>query len=387
MKIDIGARLLLASTIVLSGCSGFWDLPPSNGGGTTSTTLSSGYFYVLDVTTSQVISYNIVSGTLTLVGTATVPSAPIAITVAPNDQFLYVSTLSGGIYLYTISSGILTLGNSSQAITSDPAVAMQVDSTDSWLVETSGQGTLNAVPIVSASGQLNSSAPICTNQSAICTVPLTGATIHQLAIAPNNKYIFTACATNGTEAFAFSAGSTNPFGSGSYATELPFTNGTGASLSVAVDPSNRALYVGETATSGSGGGLRVFTIGTNGALDEVSGSPYSSGGTGPYAILPKSTNDYVYVASWNGTSAGIVTGFSISTSNSTFSLTKLSNTVSTGIKPMSLVEDKNDNFVLAESSGGSPNFDAYIFDTTTAGQLDLTNTSSTYAGAALAANH
>jgi hypothetical protein len=54
---------------------------------------------------------------------------------------------------------------------------------------------------------------------------------------------------------------------------------------------------------------------------------------------------------------------------------------------MSLVEDSDDNFVLAENSGGSPSFDAYIFDTTTAGQLDLTNSSSSYAGIALAANH
>jgi 6-phosphogluconolactonase (cycloisomerase 2 family) len=389
LGVVIAAFVVVAA--VLNGCKGFWDLPSSTGGGgTTTTTLSSGYFYVLDKSTSQVITYDISSGTLTLVGSPiTVPATPIAITVAPNDQFLYVSTITGGIYLYTISNGNLTLGNSSLAIDSDPALAMQVDSTNSWLVETSGQGTLNAVPIVSSTGKLNSSSPNCANNSVVCTVPLTGATIHQLAIAPNNQYVFVACATDGTEAFSFSAGSSNPFGSGAYATEHPVTNTTGSALSVAVDPSDRALYIGEEGATGSGssGGLRVFTIGTGGALAEVSGSPYSSGGTGPYATLPISAGDYVYVASWNSTSAGIITGFSVSDSNSTFSLTKLSETASTGVEPMSLVEDSDDHFVLAENSGGSPYFDAYIFDTTTAGQLDLTNSSSSYAGIALAANH
>lgn len=397
-KIGIWAGILVATAALLAGCSGFWDLPPSSNNTPTSTTLSSGYFYVLDVSTSQVISYYINSGTLTPVGSpVTVPSEPIAITVAPNDQFLYVSALSSGtgaIYVYTISNGSLTLGNNQQPIASDPALEMQVDSTDSWLVETSGQGTLNAIPIVSTNGDLNTSAPSCSTQnnasSPICTVPLTGSTIHQLAIAPNNQYVFVASGTNGTEAFTFSAGtnnSANPFGSAAYQTVGPVTNGTGAALSAAVDPSNRVLYVGEEA--GSGAVLRVFTIGTSGALSELtgSGSPFTVGGSGPYGVLPTSTGDYVYVASWNGTSAGIITGFSISDSNSTFSLTKLSGTNTTGDQPTSLVEDSDHNFVLAESSGGNPNFDAYYFDTTTAGQLDLTIKSSTYAGASLAANH
>lgn len=387
MKIKYGV-FLLAAAACLAGCSGFWNAPASSTTTTTTTTLSSGYFYVLDQATAQVYSYSIDAGVLTPVGSIAVPYTPITITVSPNNNFLYVSTLQG-IYVYTISSGVLTLGNSSQAITSDPAVAMQVDATYSWLVETSGTGTLNAVPIVSTNGDLNSSSAICSNSSVVCSVPLTGATIHQLAIAPNNKFVFVAAATNGTEAFAFTAGNSDPFGSasGPYDTVGPVTKTTGSALSVAVDASDRLLYIGEAgAGTSSGGGLRAFTIGTSGVLAEVSGSPYASGGSGPYAILPKSTNDYVYVANWNGTSTGNITGFTIASSNSTYSLTKLSGTVATGVEPMSLVEDSKGNFVLAESSGGNPYLSAYIFDTTTAGQLDLTITSTTYAGIAVAAN-
>jgi 6-phosphogluconolactonase (cycloisomerase 2 family) len=395
MKIKYLA-VLLAAAACLAGCSGFWNAPASSGTTTnttptTTTTLSSGYFYVLDKTTAQVISYYIDAGTLTPVGSAVaVPETPIAIAVAPNDDFLYVSTLNG-IYLYKISSGVLTLGNSSQAIYGDPAVAMQVDATDSWLVETSGTGALNAVPIESTNGDLNSSSRTCSNSSVVCSVTLTGANINQLVIAPNNKYVFVAAATDGTEAFGFNAGNSDPFGSasGPYATEGPITSTTGSALSVAVDPNNSLLYIGEEgAISGTGGGLRVFTIGTGGTLSEVSGSPFASGGTGSYAVLPRSTAnaDYVYVASWNGTSTGTITGFSVAATSTSYSLTKLSSTASTGVYPMSLVEDSKDNFVLAESKGGNPYLDYYIFDTTTAGQLDLINTSSSYAGIALAAN-
>lgn len=137
----------------------------------------------------------------------------------------------------------------------------------------------------------------------------------------------------------------------------------------------------------SSGGLRAFTIGTAGALTELTGSPRSSGGTGPYAILPKSTGDYVYVANWKGTSAGNITGFEIGESDSVFTLTKLSTSVATGIQPMSLAEDSSENFVLAVSKSGSPYFDAYFFDTSTAGELDTTITSSSYAASSLAAQH
>jgi len=359
---------------LMSGCAGFWD--PITSTTVTTTTLSSGYFYVLDTATSQVISYEIVSGTLTEIGSYATPSSPLAIAVAPDDDFLIVSTTSG-IYAYTIADGILTLN--STAITSDPAVAIQIDRDSEWLLEASGGGYLYAIPIATSTGAFDSSRS--TEQ-----VTLTGSTINQIAISPNNKYVFVARGTKGTAAFAFSASSSSPLGTAAYATVTPVDTSSGAALSVAVDPSTRLLYIGESAAiSSSGGGLRAFTIGSSGALTELSDSPMSSGGTGPHAILPKSTGDYVYVANWEGTSTGNITGFSVSDSDSTYSLAKLSTAVATGVEPLSLAEDSNANFVLAVSVGGSPYFDAYFFDTTTDGELDTTITSSSFEGSAVAA--
>jgi 6-phosphogluconolactonase (cycloisomerase 2 family) len=343
---------------------------------------SSGYFYILDTATSQVIAYDINAGALTEVAAYSLPYKPIAIAVAPNNNYLYVSTLNG-IFLYTISNGALTLG-STTPVTSDPALAMQVDATNSWLVEASGLGDLYAVPITPSTGQLSS-------VIATCYVPLNTTTVDQLAISPNNDYVFVAGGTSGTAAFGFIATHSNapsgPFGAAAYATIPPANNSGGGALSVAVDPSNRLLYIGESDAVSNSGGLRAFTIGAGGGLTEISGSPLASGGTAPRSILPKSTGDYVYVANWKGTSAGNVTGFSITASGSSFSLTNLNNPVATGVEPTALVEDSTAQFALAVSQGGNPYFDAYTFDATTAGQLDSGVTSSAFAGSSIAAQH
>jgi 6-phosphogluconolactonase (cycloisomerase 2 family) len=147
---------------------------------------------------------------------------------------------------------------------------------------------------------------------------------------------------------------------------------------VAVDPSSRLLYIGETvATSGSNsGGLRVFNFST---LKEVSGSPYASGGLAPYSILPISTGDYVYVANrqTSSSSAGDIAGFSIAESDSVYSLTALGSTFKAGTHPVALAEDNSGTFVFTVSFGGSPDLTGYTFDSTNAGYLDSVISSTT----------
>ena len=113
MKIEHGVGLLLASSVLLAGCKGFWDPPPSTTTTTTTpTTLSSGVFYVLNQTTKQIAAYSISSGTLDAVSGSpyTLAATPYCIAVAPGGGFLYVGTVNG-IYLYTIGSGgALTAG-------------------------------------------------------------------------------------------------------------------------------------------------------------------------------------------------------------------------------------------------------------------------------------
>ncbi|MGH9599533.1 MAG: beta-propeller fold lactonase family protein [Terracidiphilus sp.] len=366
---------LLAATAFLSGCGNFWQ-PPSGTSSTTTTTstASSGVFYVADQATDQIAAYSIVSGVLTPVSgspyTIPGPSAPLALAVAPNGSFLYVGT-ANGIFLYTIGSGgALTVGNSGSSISGEPAAAMQVDSTDSWLVAAfpaAGGVALEAIAISPTTGLVASLASP--------SVTLSGTTVFQLAISPDNDNMFVALGSGGTEKVAFNSGSGTPFVSEK---NIPVANSAGAAVSVAVDPQNRMVYIGETAATPApnSGGVRAFNYST---MTEISGSPYVSGGLAPYAILPLSSGSYVYVANRtvSGSSDGNIAGFAVATTGSTYSLTALSDTAAAGIDPVSMAADPDGNYLFVVDSGGSPDLEAYTFDSTTAGKLDSALTGAT----------
>jgi 6-phosphogluconolactonase (cycloisomerase 2 family) len=363
---------VLAAMSLLAGCKNFWQVSPKGGGGCTTncTTISSGVFYVLNSNAGQdeIAGYSIVNSTLTpLTGSPyKLPSGPYAIAVAPNNSFLYVSTQSG-IYLYTIgASGVLTLANSTPISEDFAAYSMQVDATDSWLVEASGSGYLYAYPIDPSTGATTGT---------VQQVSLADIRPRQLAISPDNSNVFVALGGSGTEVIPFTASSADP---------LPKTVGIpiavkapgGAAISVAVDPGNKLFYIGET--SGTAGGtnsgvLRAFIYSSlSGTPVEVSGSPYPSGGMTPVSILPSASGAYVYVANStvSNSSTGNVAGFSMTATTTAYSLSPLSSTASTGTTPADLAEDSTGSVVLLANSGGGPDLDVYTFDTTTLGKLD-----------------
>jgi 6-phosphogluconolactonase len=371
MKLAKWAKLLLAVTPFLAGCGNFWQPPSTTSSSTTTTTttLSSGYFYVLNRATSQIVAYDITSGTLNQIAAYTLAAAPTSIAMSPGGGFLYVSTVAG-IYLYDIGSGgALTIGNNSGAVSTDPASAIAVDPSGAWLVD-AVQGTsgvqLDATPI-NSSGRFTG-ATVGTQQYS-----LAGASINHMAISGDDHFIFVASGVAGTLVVSFTAGNANPLATAG--SVIPVVTTAGSALSVAVDPGTapRLLYVGESlASAGTAGGLRAFeysTIGTS-KVTEISGSPFSSGGLAPNAILPLASGDYVYVGNGEGTAQnGNITGFSITASNGAYALANVS-TVSSGIQPYGLAEDSDSHFVLAISEGGNYDLECYIFDTTTAGKLD-----------------
>jgi 6-phosphogluconolactonase (cycloisomerase 2 family) len=382
MKMGKYALLLLAGLPFLEGCKGFWNPPASSGGGTTTTTLSSGNFYILNQgsTSSSIYGFKIASGTLTALSGSpyAVNGGALDIAVNSSGTFLYVSS-SAGVYVYTISSsGALTIGE--QVSQDSVATSIAVDPAGLWMIEALSTGEIDAFPINSSTGALD------TGTRTQTPVALAGAAVHQMAIAPNGSFIVVTEGAAGTQVFPFTSSATkDPIGSPLSPTLAPY-GGTGASaVSVAVDPQNRLFYVGEIdafTTTGSSGGLRAFAVTTGPlAVTSISSTPYVSGGTSPTAIAPSSTGDYVYVASWQGTSAGMITPFQVTSSGTnsspTYTLTAQTNTAATGVEPSGLIEDSDGYFLLAVSPGGSPTFSGFIFDTTTAGKLDLTNKDST----------
>jgi 6-phosphogluconolactonase len=364
----------LAAAALLAGCKGFWQPLPTTT--STGTETASGVFYVLNQKTAQVVGFSFPSGSTTPTavtgGSANLGAAPLAMTISPGGSFLYIST-SVGIYLYTIGTGgTLTVANNGEAISTDPAIAMAVDPTDQWLVEsTSGTGTLNAIPLDTTTGLLNSSL-----QEASIQLPNTN--VEQMVISPagaTNTFVYVAMGPGGTEVIPFDAGNTTPFGSG---TTIAVKNANGSANAVAVDPSNRLLYVAETvAVSGTQtGGLRAFTIGTTSLTEITKTAAYATGGTGPSAIL--ATANYVYVANKavSGSADGNITGFTINSTGGVYSLTSVS-TIGAGEGTVGLAEESTSTYVLAVNAGGGPDLNTYTFDTTTVGKLDAGTTSAT----------
>ena len=335
----------------------------------------SGNFYVLNQNAKQIVGYSIASGTLSRISGSpyTLSAAPYCIAIAPNGQFLYVGT-AAGIFLYTIqTSGQLTLANNLNAISQDIATTMQVDPSGHWLLEAGPNlKELLAIPI-----NTNTGVPLSTTEQFTL---LPAATVQQLTVSPDNAHVFVALGSSGTQDVTFAAVQSTPFGS---AFNIPTVNSSGAALSVAVDPTNRLLYIGETAAvSGTSntGGLRVLDYNS---LVELAGSPFATSGLSPADILPlpygANKGSYVYVANRtvSGSSTGLIQGFFIATSGSTYSVTAMGSNAVAGIAPVGMVQESKGNYLLVINFGGNPDLQGFTFDATTAGKLDAGITSAT----------
>ena len=374
MKGRILSGICLSAITLLVGCSNFWQAPSTTTTTTTPTTLSSGVFYVLNQQTKQIVAYSISSGTLenVSVNQGTFSAAPYCIAVAPGGGFLYVGTVAG-IYLYTIGSGgALTLANSQGTISSEIPTAIQVDPSGKWLVDAtataSGGVQVNAIPITSA-GILDSGRTEQVPQA----FSATNASVNGMAISSDGKYVFVAGGTAGTFIIPFYSGNAGPLATSNAQTIHPVHSG-GSDLSVAVDPTNRLFYIGETLANsgGTSGGLRIFNYST--LTEETTYSPLATGTSGPNAILPDPAGDFVYVANGAGTgSNGNIGWFPITASGTTYTVAAGS-TIAAGIDPRGLAEDSLGHFVLAVSAGGGPDLEAY---TLSSGALTAAITSNT----------
>lgn len=379
--------LALAATIALAGCAGFFvSQNPCTGtscGGGTSTT--SGFFYVLNGTTQQIVGFQVASDKLTTLtgGTLSLSGVnPLCMAISPNKNYLYVGTISG-IYYYTINSstGALTVGNNGSIISGIIPQSMQVDATNGWLVIAPvNTAQLAAIQLDTSTGNITNGNPQAVN--------ITAASTKQLVISPDNNHVFVTLGISGTDAILFNAASADPFGTD---TNNPVSNpaGSGAALTIAVDPKSQFVFIGETSaitTAGvnNTGGLRVLAITstTSNTLTEQTGSPYPSGGIGPADILVDSTDSFVYVANQTvygqaTNNIGNVTGYGTTISTTagvtTETLTALTNSpYSAGTNTIALAEDNSDSFIIALNAGGSPDMNIYSFSTTNPGALSLT---------------
>jgi len=385
---------ILAAASLLAGCKGFWDLPAGSSTGGTGSGASSGVFYVANQAANDVAGFSIVGGKLSPVSGSpyALSAQPRSLAVAPNGSFLYVGTLAGGTFLYSVGSGgALTIGNSGQAVSFDLASAMKVDPSGSWLLDAfatlSGGVQVNAIPITST-GTID-----LTRSEQSPAFNVTGASVNGLAISPDGNYVFVAAGTAGTLVVPFAHGNSSPLVVNRAVTIQPL-HASGSALSIGIDPTNRLFYIGETLgnSSANSGGLRVFNYSSLGSatLTEASGSPLASGGLAPTAILPIASGSYVYVANGQGTSTGNIQSFAITTGGTatapTYTIASAGNSVSAGTQPAGLAEDNSGTYVLAINSGGSPDLNAFTMSsgTLTSAVTSQTGTDPTQASAIVA---
>jgi hypothetical protein len=362
-----GLALLVAfSMIFVEGCgSGKFFIPEcqayntcsSSGGGTSGgggTSANSSYAYVANYNPGTIAGFPVpktaftsLSGTSYALGTP-----PSAIAANPNGTLLFVATAAGGVFVYLInpSTGVLTLGNNGQPVTSTlNPTWMTVDPSGNWLFMVSNSSPqLLIFQINPTDGVLTQ-----TNQG---TIQLSNGNPTQIYVTPNGAHVFVGLGLGGADTFLF-----NPVnGMVSNQSHIrPLINGGSSDNTFGSDNKSTYLFIGE-----AGAGIRVLAIGSNGTLNEIPGSPFPSQ-LGPQSIVVDPTNKFVYVAN---RTVNVITGYSLATTGALKQLA--SSPFQTGSGPTQMALDPTGKYIFVICSGGNPDLQVFGFDATTAGKLD-----------------
>jgi 6-phosphogluconolactonase len=361
----------------LAGCDFF--VPQTNSGGTTNT---GDYLYVGNFNNTNIAGFGVSSAGALSVLTGSPYNNGVAaqsLTVNPANTFLYAGT-TNGIYEYAINSnGSITVQNSGNSVAQDVVpTAMQVDNTGGFLLA-AGIGTsiaAQAIGIYSidpTTGLLTaltgSPLPLYTGTATTATV----VTPTTMLITPNNSYVYVSLGSLGVQVLTLGAG--GALSTGTAPTFLPprSTSTSPSDYGVASNPSSTFLFVTEINT-----GLREFSIGTAGALNEVSGSPYAVG-TGPTGVLLDPTGSYVYVANKGSNN---ISAFTLTAASGKLTAVAGSPFSSGGQQPISMVNDNTKQYVavinsVSSTASGNNDLQLFKFDATTDGKLDPVSTATT----------
>jgi 6-phosphogluconolactonase len=366
--------LLLLS---LTGCDFF--VPQTNSGGGTNT---GDYLYVANGNNTYLAGFGVSStGTLSVLTDSPYNNGVAAqsVTVTPANTFLYAGT-TNGIYGYSINSnGSITVLNSGTAVAQDiVATAMQVDSTGGYLLA-GGIGTsigAQAIGIYQIDATTGLLTALTGSPLALYTGKGTTATIATplgMVITPNNSYVYLSLGPLGVQVLTLGSGGALSTGTTPTILAPVSTSTSPADIGLASAPNSAFLFVAEINT-----GLRVFSIGTAGALNEVSGSPYAVG-TGPNGVLLDTTGSYVYVANKGSNN---ISGFLLTAASGKLTAIAGSPFSSGGQLPTALVNDNSKKYVAvinsgANGSGGNNDLQIFKFDATTDGKLDPVATATT----------
>ncbi len=355
------AGVCCGGLLLLSGCGKFF--PPLTSGGSGGSGTTGDYIYAGNLGTNPltVAGFTLANSALSDISGSpwSVSLEPTSLAITPNNDYLYLGSAAGGIYVFTISStGQISLGNGGAPVATgvEPSV-LHVDSTGTWLLGADAFAGEAYVFQIGSGGLLTpiSSSVVTLN----ATEPAT-----DLEITPNDSFVFVSCGTAGIYTLSFDS-STGALAQINNVLN-PKQNG-GADYGMAVAPSGDYLFAAETGV----GGVRALSISSSGALTELSGSPYKTA-SGAYSVLVDSTGSYVYVAN---RTQGTISAFLLST---TGALTTISGSpFATGSLPVAMVEDHSKTYIAVVCAGGDPDMELFTISTSTPGALTKFTTATT----------
>ena len=253
------------------------------------------------------------SGTATSPNPASVGTAPSAVAISSDTEFLYVANRgSDSVTAFTIgSTGILTLVPP-EAGTPNPVaaggsapVSLVGSSTDRFLyVANSADNTVSVFQIepsgllklVPPTGALRNPVAVGGNAPSALALSSTGQFLYVANRASNNVTVFQVETSGLLTLIPTAGGSTNPVPVGG-------TSPNG----IAVAPNGQFLY-----TANGGGNVSAFTIGSNGLLTLVPASGTTPNpipaGTSPSALTISQDGQFLYVANRGGNVSAYTVG-------------------------------------------------------------------------------
>jgi 6-phosphogluconolactonase len=361
----------------LTGCDFF--VPQTSSGGTVNT---GDFLYVGNGNNTYIAGFGVSSsGALSVL-----PSSPYnnsvaaqSLAVTPSNTFLYAGT-TNGIYEYAINSnGSITVQNSGSAVAQDViATAMQVDSTGNYLLAAGISTALQAqaigiYQIDPTTGLLTAltGSPLALYTGTAATAIVVTPTA--MLITPNNSIVYVSLGSLGVQVLTLGTGGALSIGTAPTFLPPRSTSTSPSDYGLASNPGSTFLFVAEINT-----GLRELSIGTNGTLNEVSGSPYAVG-TGPTGVALDVTGSYVYVANKGSNN---ISAFTLTAASGKLTAIAGSPFSSGGLLPIALVNDNSKKYLAVINSGanGSNNnsdLQLFSFDATTDGKLDPIATATT----------
>lgn len=366
------AALALAASLLLSGCHDFFVCQkascPSGGGGST----TSDWVYISNATAgnTDIYAYDIGNGSLAAVSGSpyNIGFAPVAMSVAPSNGFLYAATFPGvanpGIYMWTInSSGQLATGNGGNVLISTAVASMDISPDGNYLFVLNSLGTsLTEYTINQTTGLLTLGSSFVL-PTTLCT--LTGTPISQtctVKVGPSGQFVAASLGSAGTVIYPY----TSTAGITSTSSTLIPSGSTQAApsgdFSVVLDNNNYA-YIARTAA------LAVYSIASNGTATLQSTQAYSASAV-PRSVVLSTNQNYVYTANQG---ASNISGFTIGSSGS---LASVSGSPFTGPTDTSVIGvDKSGTYMVAAGYNGTSG--VQLFSIGSNGALTLVTSSGT----------